>query len=289
MQTTIQGSTVFWYPGSSGLLPKPDPNKPTIVMIHGAANDHSVWTLHARYFAHHGYRVVAVDLPGHGLTTGPLLTSVTHMAHWLFDLLNSLLVGQCVVLGHSMGSLIALELAKLAANKSNHFLQLQGLALLGTAVPMPVSPQLIELIRTDPQKAIHQINFWSCSTINTHPGNPGPGFSTYNQNARLMQRQGPAVLLNDFLACNNYLDGSQALDSVRNQALSVAILAGQKDQMTPAKVALRVKDQLGQDTAVIQIPNCGHALMAEQPHAVLSALITWLDALVLRPAPGQLP
>jgi pimeloyl-ACP methyl ester carboxylesterase len=47
-----------------------DPTLPCVVFIHGALNDHSVWTLLARWCAHHGYSVLALDLPGHGRSAG---------------------------------------------------------------------------------------------------------------------------------------------------------------------------------------------------------------------------
>jgi pimeloyl-ACP methyl ester carboxylesterase len=288
MQTIIRGTLAFWYPGSSGLLPKADPDKPTLLMVHGAANDHSVWTLHARYFAHHGFNVIAVDLPGHGLSLGPTLSSVPDMARWLLDLLNSLSITDFVVLGHSMGSLIALELASLTTNHLIGSPQVKGLGLLGTAIPMTVSDNLLSLIRTDPKKAINQINYWSFSTINSHPGNPGPGFSTYNQNARLMERQGSATLLNDFLACNDYAMGTETLKLVREKTLPVAILTGQQDQMTPSKCGVEIKNQLGLQATYYPIPNCGHALMAQQPHLVLTALKTWLNEIRRSVTPSQL-
>ena len=43
-----------------------DASRPTIVFVHGAANDHSVWAPQGRYFAYHDWYALAVDLPGHG-------------------------------------------------------------------------------------------------------------------------------------------------------------------------------------------------------------------------------
>ena len=54
-----------------------DPALPCVVFIHGALNDHSVWTLLARHFAHHGRSVLAVDLPGHGRGAGPAWIALT--------------------------------------------------------------------------------------------------------------------------------------------------------------------------------------------------------------------
>ncbi len=280
MHAQIDSHSAYWYPGSSGLLPHPPlSTRPTIVMVHGAANDHSVWALHARYLAHHGYSVMAVDLPGHGRSGGQPLPSVELAASWLATLLQANKVKHCVLVGHSMGSLIALALAAQLFNQTDRAIQLAGIALLGSAVPMPVSNQLLELIRTDPQRAMHQINYWSFSNLNAQPGNPGPGFSTYNQNLRLMQRQGPAVLLNDFLACNQYTGGDPALELCQSHELPVLIVTGQQDRMTPLTAAQAIHTRLGNKTGSVSLTDCGHALMAQQPTVLLKALTHWLNKL----------
>src|SRR6185312_6099563 len=66
-----------------------DPALPCVVFIHGALNDHSVWTLLARWYAHHGHAVLALDLPGHGRSGGPPPASVEAAAQWLLALLDA--------------------------------------------------------------------------------------------------------------------------------------------------------------------------------------------------------
>ena len=87
-----------------------DPALPTVVFVHGALHDHSVWTLLARWFAHHGRSVLAVDLPG---TCGARArrSRVEDLADWLLALLAAAGVQRVALVGHSMGSLIALEAA----------------------------------------------------------------------------------------------------------------------------------------------------------------------------------
>ena len=84
---------------------------PTIVLIHGAAMDHSVWVYNTRYFLHRGYSVVALDMPGHGASEGELLDSVERMAEWVGRVVEHLGVGPVRVAGHSMGALVALAYA----------------------------------------------------------------------------------------------------------------------------------------------------------------------------------
>ncbi|HEX7435496.1 MAG TPA: alpha/beta fold hydrolase [Caldimonas sp.] len=87
---------------------------PAVVFVHGALHDHSVWTLLARWFAHHGHAVLAPDLPGHARSEGPPRASVEALAAWLLSLLDAAGVEKAALVGHSMGSLVALEAAALA-------------------------------------------------------------------------------------------------------------------------------------------------------------------------------
>ncbi|MBA1914725.1 alpha/beta fold hydrolase, partial [Escherichia coli] len=65
--------------------------------------------LHSRWFAHHGYSVLAPDLPGHGRSAGKLLTTIAEMADWIAALISAAGATKARLIGHSMGSLIAIE------------------------------------------------------------------------------------------------------------------------------------------------------------------------------------
>ena len=133
MKLDVNGREAYAYTGGKPF----DAALPCVVFIHGALNDHSVWTLLARWFAHHGYGVLAVDLPGHGRSAGPPLPSVEALADWVLALLDAAGVQQAALVGHSMGSLIALEAAARAPERVTR------LVMLGTAYPMKVSDALL--------------------------------------------------------------------------------------------------------------------------------------------------
>ncbi len=139
MFVNVRGFDIYAYTGSRAF----DRALPTIAFVHGAANDHGVWALQSRYFAHHGRNAVAVDLPGHGRSKGEPLPSVTALADWLAALLDTLHVERAVLVGHSMGALAALDAA------GRHPGRVAKLALLGSAVPMPVSDMLLEAAKRD--------------------------------------------------------------------------------------------------------------------------------------------
>ena len=243
-----------------------DPALATVVFIHGAEHDHCVWVLQSRYLAHHGRSVLAVDLPGHGRSAGPPLASVEAMADWVVALLNAAGAPRAALVGHSMGSLIAVECA------ARHPERVSRIALIGTAVPMRVSSELLEATRDAEPLAQDMVNIWSHSSYAQYPSNPGPGFWVMGENLRLMQRQKPGVMHVDFAACNDYASGVQAAARVSCPAL---LVLGKRDVMTPPRATRELAAAL-RDVRTVEISGSGHALMAEKPDEVLDALASFL-------------
>jgi pimeloyl-ACP methyl ester carboxylesterase len=239
-----------------------DAAKPTVVFLHGAQNDHSVWILQSRYLAHHGYGVLALDLPGHMRSEGPALETVEAMADRVAGALRSANVTRMIAVGHSMGSLIALELAKRMPES------VRGVAAVATAFPMRVAEPLLAATREAPDVALDMINVWSHSPsiagFDRKPSNPGPGFSNVWQNLRLMQRiqrrNGNSVLPTDFIACNRYATG---LETAAALQCPVLFVLGSSDAMTPPRAAKAM---------IVTLPHAGHALMSEDPDGVRAAI-----------------
>ena len=273
MKFTVDGAEAYAYTGGKPLAA----GQPLVVLVHGAQHDHSVWALQSRYLANHGYSMLALDLPGHGRSAGPARDSVESLAQWVCAAVAAACgaagldeVPATVIAGHSMGSLIALEASGLRPP------WLAGIALVATAVPMRVSDALLEAARNDEDRAFDMINFWSSAGINHRPGTPGPGFSTYVQNRRLMERQQRGVLHTDFAACNSYQGG---LERAAALALPVLFVLAERDLMTPPKAARKAIDAAratGAEVSVAPIPGSGHNLMAEHPDETLAALREWL-------------
>jgi pimeloyl-ACP methyl ester carboxylesterase len=263
-------SPAYAYTGGKPFSIAPGADQPTVIFLHGAQNDHSVWILQSRYLAHHGYGVLALDLPGHGRSAGPALTSVPDMARWVRGVIDTLGLKRCALVGHSMGSLIAVQCAIDQGSSG----PIAALACVGSAYPMRVSEALLEATRQDEPRAISMINQWSFSRLNQRPGLPGPGFSVYVQSRRLMERQPKGVLAIDFAACNSYEIAPQALADIQ---LPVQFISGRNDVMTSLKAAQGFAAQIpGAALAVIE--SCGHQLMGEQPDAVLAHLKAFLAA-----------
>jgi pimeloyl-ACP methyl ester carboxylesterase len=261
MKLTVQGKEAYAYTGGKPF----DASLPTIVFVHGALNDHSVWTLLARWAAHHGFGVLAVDLPGHMRSAGPALKSVEAMADWLLAVLAAAGVQRAALAGHSLGSLVALEAAARAPERATRLL------LFGTAVPMPVTDALLTAARDAPHKAIDMVITYSFSTLAAKPSYPGPGV-WLRGSARGLMRQvlahgGNRLLFHDdFVACNDYKGGQASAERVRCPS---HLILGAFDQMTPPRSTRDVAAAL---KATVHTVPAGHFLMQEQPDGVLNAM-----------------
>ncbi|MFM7254151.1 MAG: alpha/beta fold hydrolase [Betaproteobacteria bacterium] len=253
------------------------PVPPAVLFIHGAQNDHSVWIMQSRWMAHHGYAVLAPDLPGHGRSAGGPLPSIHALADWCVDLLDALKVTTAAWIGHSMGSLIALDAAARYRERS------WANILLGSALPMRVSDALLEAAENNEARAFDMITRWSHSGIHHHPGTPGPGFSIYNQARRLMERQVRGVLAVDFGACHRYADGAERARAIVQPTL---LVSADRDAMTPPKAASGLLAAIPGAKSCL-IGSAGHQMMAEQPDAVRRALTDFLNA--HRPNPEMRP
>lgn len=267
MQFELDGRRAYAYTGGRPF----DPAKPVVAFVHGAQHDHSVWILQTRHLAHHGFSVLALDLPGHGRSDGPPLPDVEAMADWTLRAIAAAGAARATIVGHSMGSLIALEAAGRAPGA------VDGIALVGTAFPMKVSDVLLNAARDDEPAAFDMINQWSHAKLVHRPGTPGPGFSVFVQNLRLMERQPKGVLLNDFAACNAYANG---LERAKALACPALLVLGERDMMTPPKAAAGLAAAIAGAT-VVRVPGSGHAIQTEAPDALREALDGWLRTAVL--------
>jgi len=262
MEINVNGQKAYAYTGGKTF----DPKLPAVLFIHGGEQDHSVWGLQSRYLAHHGYGVLAVDLPGHGRSGGAALARIAEMADWIVAVLDWAGVRTAALVGHSMGSLVALDCA------ARYPQRITRIALLAFAYPMRVSRELLQATKNDEPAAHAMINAWSHSAYAHYPSNPGPGSWVLGQNLRLMQRQKPGVLHADFSACNDYGDGRERAAQIKCPTLF--LLAG-RDAMTPARGAHEIAGAIpGAKTVTLQ--DCGHNLMAEKPDEVLDLLAEFL-------------
>jgi pimeloyl-ACP methyl ester carboxylesterase len=258
MELTISGAKIFAATGGKPFVP----GQPTVVFVHGAGMDHTVWTLQTRWFAHHGRNVLAVDLPGHGRSDGTPLASIAAMADFIPALLDAAGAKDAALVGHSMGALVALEAA------ARHASRVRALGLLGIAATMPVHPKLLEAAAANDPAAGAMIVEWGFGARAQIGGATAPGAWMTGSGAQLLARSRPGVLSADLAACNAYQGAAAAAATL---ACPTLYLLGAGDRMTPAKAA-QALIAVTKNAAVTLLPETGHMAMVERPDAALDAL-----------------
>lgn len=238
-----------------------DASLPAVVFVHGAGMDHSVWALQTRFFAWHGRGVLALDLPGHGSSDGPAEATIPAMADWIARALTALGLASAAVVGHSMGALVALDLA------ARHGGMVERLALLGAGRRMPVHPDLLALAARDDPGAFELIAAWGHGRRGRVGGHRAPGLWMRGASVRLLGHARPGVLYGDLAACAAY-DAGPVAAIVRCPAL---VLIGTEDRMTPPREGRALASAIP-GAAVVELAGAGHMMMVEAPDATLDAL-----------------
>ncbi len=267
MHISVHGATIYAYTGGKAF----DPAKPTAIFIHGVLCDHSVWALQSRYMANHGWNVLAIDLPGHCKSSGKAPASVEEAATFIGDLMDAAGLQKAALIGHSWGSLIAMQAAAQLKDRVSH------LALVGTAYPMKVSPALLDSAIKAPDAAIRMINVFSRATL--APPN-GAGSWVFDAGQALGRRvlasnKDTNLLHTGFSACDNYAGGEAAMAAL---TCPVLFALGKEDQMTPAKAAKGLIDAAkaaDKRVTVAMLPS-GHNQMTEAPDETLFAIRDFL-------------
>ncbi|MEP7070019.1 MAG: alpha/beta hydrolase [Usitatibacter sp.] len=262
MQVIVQGFPAYAYTGGRAF----DPGLVPIVLVHGAAFDHSVWQWQSRYFAHHGYAVLAVDLPGHGRSPGVARATIEEWAPWVADFLEAAGLSNVALVGHSMGSLIALETAM------KHGARVSKLVLVGTAIPMAVGEAFLAAALERSPAAFDMEAVWGHSRSVQLMQSAVPGATLLGASRSLNARSRPGVLHAALYACNAY---RPSMDAVRALKVPTLVVAGTRDQMTQPKAGKALAAEI--PGAKLVTLDAGHSMMSEAPRELLKALRSFLD------------
>jgi len=241
----------------------------TLVLLHGAGLNRTVWVLLGRYFARRGFNVIIPDLPGHGASEGEALNTIEDYADWVNSLVDALSKDSALsdksiaYAGHSMGSLVMLEAA---ARNSEH---VNRLVLLGSAAPMSVGEALLGAAKNNDHAAIDMINMFGHAFGSRIGQNPISGINVYNAMEALLEQAGDGVLYNDLNACNEYQNGEAAAKSIAGK-IHATIIGGTEDRMTPVKACKQLTQWL--NGSMLLLDDCGHMMMSEKPEATLQAM-----------------
>lgn len=257
----VDGRRVFVHTGGGRI----DPSRMLVVLVHGAGGDHTVWRYQTRWLASSGRSAAAVDLPGHGRSEGPPIDTVGGMAEWVCAVIDRLGAGPGVVVaGHSMGALVAVEVALRRA--------VSGIALLAPSVRMLVHPDLQAAAdRMDPLAADLIVGWTHTGRARFGP-HRDPGVWKQGSNRRLLEANA-ASLGTDLRACSSW-------EAPAPGAVTIPVLAllGSADVMTPAASGMELVERMPAARVTV-VPDASHAMLYERPSEVNRALDSWLDGL----------
>lgn len=234
--------------------------KPPVVLIHGAGGTHLYWPSDVRRLP--GYRVYAIDLPGHGKSEGRVQQSINAYTEDVLSWMDALGLHRAVFIGHSMGSAISLSLAL------DHPEQVLGLGLIGAGARLRVSPEITE--NASSSTTFHN----AIQTLITQSFSENTPRKLVDQAAKRMAETRFSVLYGDLLAC----DAFDVMDRVSDIRCATLVLCGEDDQMTPKRYSQFLADQI--PSARLQlVPEAGHMVMLEKPKMVADIILEFLDGI----------
>jgi pimeloyl-ACP methyl ester carboxylesterase len=262
MYANVNGTEIFATTGGQEF----DPKKPTLLFLHGAAMDHTCWVLQSRYFAHHGYNVFALDLPGHGKSGGSIPENIDDMADWVIGFMDAIGVDQATLTGHSMGSLTALSLAGRYTDR------VEKLVMIGTAFPMMVGEDFLNRAEQNDPSAYQMMIDWSHARPSHKGAAEVPGIWMIGNAMRTVEKSGDNTLFKGLSICKNYEGGFDAANTV---ACPVLFILGDKDMMTAPRAAQKLTTAINNSNTVV-LEDCGHMQMIEKAEGVRNAMKAFL-------------
>jgi pimeloyl-ACP methyl ester carboxylesterase len=206
--------------------------------------------------------VLAPDLPGHGRSAGTPLSTIADMADWTAALLDAAGVPKAKLVGHSMGSLIALETA------ARHPAKVLSLGLIGTAATMTVGPDLLKAAEANDHAAVDMVSIWGLGFQAELGGSLAPGLWMHTGAQRVLEQCRPGVLFNDLAACNAYQGALAAASAI---TVPATLVLGERDMMTPARAGKALAAAIANSRTVV-LSGAGHMMMTERPDQLLAAL-----------------
>jgi len=239
-----------------------DGDEPGVAFVHGAGADRTGWQLQTRWFAHHGYRAAAIDLPGHGGSDGPVLETIVEMADWVASAIEAMGLAPAHIVGHSMGTFVTLETA------ARHPDATRSIVLLGTATAMPVHPELLSTAQASDPKAARLITSWGIGSRAHKGGHASPGMWLIGGNHALIDRAAEGVLGNDLAASEGY---DRAIEAAAEVTCPVTLVLGREDKMTPNRAATALIEAFAEVDTVF-LDEIGHFIHIEAPIATRRAI-----------------
>jgi pimeloyl-ACP methyl ester carboxylesterase len=233
-------------------------DSPPVVFVHGAGGTHQHWLYQVRDLPHSSS--YALDLPGHGRSNGLAADTIPVYGDWTVAFLDALGLKHAVLVGHSMGGAIAMDVALRYPDR------LAGLGLVATGARLRVAPTILQGIREDKEAVVRLLLGYLYG--------PEAAEDVRRIGRRQLDEVPAEVLARDFAACNAF----DVMGQVGQVSVPTLVVCGTKDCMTPLKYSIYLRDQIAGATLHL-VEGAGHMVMVEKPQAVVQPLAAFLARL----------
>jgi pimeloyl-ACP methyl ester carboxylesterase len=249
IQVNVLGSPAVarragWPPGES----------PRLVLIHGAGTNHRFWDPLLPYLE--GFPVVAPSMPGRCGSAGAALETVGALAGWLAAAIEALGAAPAILIGHSLGGAVAIELAHAPGAAG----LVAGLVLLATGARLRVGPEIRAAAEAAAASGVK-----AALTGAAYGQDVAEELMSRVEEARAATP--PASELADWRAAHEF-DRMGELSAI---AVPTLVLVGERDGLTPPKYARYLADHVPGASLEI-LPGAGHMLPVERPEEVARAV-----------------
>jgi len=231
-------------------------HRPVLLLIHGAGGSHLDWPRQLRRFDPLGS--CAIDLPGHGRSPGPARSTIGAYADVVLSLIKALDLSEVILVGHSMGGAVALDIALRRPE------EIAGLILVATGARLRVNEALMDLVDSNFNSAVDHVvaNTWG----------PNAEANSVRQASQLMRSCAPDSLRLDFTACNEF----DIMSRLGDIALPTLVLVGTEDRMTPPKFGHYLAGHIPQ-AEFVSVDGAGHMLALERPQSVSETIAGFIE------------
>lgn len=226
-----------------------------IAFIHGEGGSAALWSRQIAHFAAAGDSPVAIDLPGHGRSSGlDAPATVAAAAHVLARVLDAAGAPPALLVGHGAGGQVALATALARPGR------VRGVVTIGTALRAEVPDEAVERLRDVVRGRIGQ-------QFDTPFFGPGADVAVMRELWGEMVKTDPRVRLGDLLAYR----ASDLATSLGALSCPVVVLQGEDDRLCPPGSGRALAAAIP-GARFHLLPGAGHVAHLEQPDAVNAAI-----------------
>ena len=244
-------------------------NGTSIFLLHGAFGAKEYWRSQVQAFAQHGYRVVSWDAPGYGLSTLPVPLTIDLCAHALALLLAKEGGARNVVMGHSMGGMIAQQAWRHARPRIHGFVLSATSASFGS----PDGEWQKEFVRerVAPLDAGRSIADYAPEMLRAMmaPGARGPAVDLVISTVSQMREE-------TFRAAVSAIVGFEGRDLLPTLDVPVLCFAGELDTTAPAAVMQKMAGKIA-GAEFTSLTNAAHFGWAEDPQRFNTTVLDFLE------------